>query len=150
VRIPGLERLLSLREPTFRLRQFSLPDQRASQDRIGDRDTPLPAPAVPPRQLGRLKTALRRQRGRPEARDHCPLRQSVDLQERPPDPARQSDTLLKVRFGFVDSQQPELGDAKADRRERTHSLAEPGLRHVRGDGRLQLLYLLGDSRRSPR
>ena len=100
---------------------------------------------MPLRQLDRLPTALHRQCGRPEARDHSPVRQAVDLQEGPPDPARQSDTQLKMRFGFVESQRPELGDAKADQRERAQFLAEPEPRHVQSTGRLQLLHLLGDS-----
>lgn len=105
---------------------------------------------MPLRQPDRLQTALYRQCGRPEARDQSPVRQADDLKEGPPGPARQSDTSLKVPFGFVEPQRPELGDAKADQREHTQFLAEPGLRHVQGAGRLQLLHLLGDSRRSPR
>jgi hypothetical protein len=50
-----------------------------------------------------------------------------------------------VPFGFVDSRRPELGDAKADQRERAQFLAEPELRHVQSVGRLQLLHLLSDS-----
>jgi len=73
------------------------------------------------------------------------VRQAADLQEGPPDPARQSDTPLKVPFGFVESRRPELGDAKTDQRERAQFLAEPELRHVQSAGRLQLLRLLGDS-----
>ena len=72
------------------------------------------------------------------------MRQAVDLQEGPPDPARQSDTPLKVRFGFVDSQRPELGDAKTDQRERAQFLAEPTLRHVQSFGRLESLHFLGE------
>jgi hypothetical protein len=73
------------------------------------------------------------------------VRQAVDRQDGPADPARQSDTPLKVRFGFADSRRPELGDGQADQRERAQFLAEPGLRHVQGAGRLQLLHFLGDS-----
>jgi hypothetical protein len=73
------------------------------------------------------------------------VHQAVDLEEGPPDPARQSDTPLKVRFGFADPQRPELGDTKTDQRERAQFLAEPELRHVQSVGRLQLLHLLGDS-----
>jgi hypothetical protein len=73
------------------------------------------------------------------------VRQAVDLQEGPPDPACQSDTPLKVRFGFMESQRPELGDAKTDQRECAQFLAEPTLRHVQSLSRLQLLYLLSDS-----
>jgi len=73
------------------------------------------------------------------------VRQAVDLQEGPADPARQSDTPLKVRFGFVESRRPELGEAKTDQRERAQVLAEPELRRVQSVGRLQLLHLLGDS-----
>jgi len=73
------------------------------------------------------------------------VRQAVDLQVGPPDPARQSDTPLKVGFGFADSHRPELGDAQADQRERAQFLAEPGLRPVQGTGRRQLLRLPGDS-----
>jgi hypothetical protein len=34
--------------------------------------------------------------------------QAADLQVGPPDPARQSDTPLKVRLGFVEPRRPEL------------------------------------------
>jgi hypothetical protein len=71
------------------------------------------------------------------------VRQAADLQEGPPDPARQSDTPLKVRFGFAESQRPELGDAETNQRERAQFLAEPELRHVQSAGRLQLLHFLG-------
>jgi hypothetical protein len=73
------------------------------------------------------------------------VRQAADLQEGPSDPARQGDAPLKVRFRFVDSQRPELGDAKTDQGERAQFLAEPELRRVQRVGRLQLLRLLGDS-----
>ena len=57
----GLERIFSLHLPPLRLVQFSLPDQRAIQHRIGDRDQRLPGPAVPPDQLDRSPTVLRSQ-----------------------------------------------------------------------------------------
>jgi hypothetical protein len=114
----GPERILPLHEPAFRLLQLSLPDQRASQHRVGHRHERLPGQAVPLRQLDRSPAPLHRQCGRPETREQSPVRQAVDLQEGPPDPARQSDTTLKVRFGFVESQRPELSDPQAGRRTR--------------------------------
>jgi hypothetical protein len=71
--------------------------------------------------------------------------QAVDFQQGPADPAGQSDTPLKVSFGFVGSQRPELGDAETDQRERAQFLADPALRHIQSVGRLQLLYLRRDS-----
>lgn len=110
----------------------------AGQHRISDHDERLPAPAVLPRQSDRLPPALHRQRGRPEACDRSQVGQGTNLQEGSADPSGQSNTLLKVRVGFVDSQGPELGDAETDQRERAEFLAQSGLRHVQSNGLRQL------------
>jgi hypothetical protein len=100
---PGLEAPFPLREPEFRRLRFSPPDQRAGQRRIGDRDHRVAAPAVSPRQLDRLRAALRRQRERAETRGQAPVGQPADLQEGASEPTREGGALLKVRFSVADA-----------------------------------------------
>ena len=50
-----------------------------------------------------------------------------------------------MRFGFVESRRPELGDAEANECERAQFVTDRELRRVQSVVRLQMLRLLGDS-----
>jgi len=60
--------------------------------------------------------------------------QAVQLQIRPPDPARQGNALLQMPFRVLEPQGPYLGDTKADERRSAQILTQP---EVRGIGSLR-------------
>jgi hypothetical protein len=102
---------------------------------------------VPFRQLDRLPGPRRFQRIRPGQQHSVrPVRQAVELQPRQPDPPGQGHTPLQVPFRVFEPKGPDLGDAQAEQRRRTHVLAElvpPGVGSL-GEGEQPLRFLSHD------
>ena len=134
-------------EPPLSLGQPPLGDHRAAEHRVGHGDERLVAPAVLFGQVNRLPAAPRSARVGPQSGEFRPVRQSGELEIRPPDPVRKSRALLQVLVRVLEAERPDFGDAEADQRQRSQVLAQAELRFVQClDGREQPVRRLGHRR----
>jgi hypothetical protein len=145
---------LAALDPWLGLFRPSLPGQHGTECPAGDAEGRLVGPAVPLGQFDRLPGGLSwarkqgrdlaRPRRRPSDFGHRQACQAGELQERPPEPARQRDALLQVFVCPLEPGGPGLGAAQADQRQRTQVPAQVRLRRLQRLGcGLQPLRLLG-------
>jgi hypothetical protein len=122
---PGLQGALGVVKPRFCLRELSLPDQRVTVSRAGDRGDWFLAPAVRPGQLDRLCAHLSRDREGPLPRDRRQVCQALEFERGLPDLAGKREALLQVPLRAWQLPRAQLADAEADEGQRVQVIAGP-------------------------